>query len=549
MNFIETAFRLILDATWQMACIILVLLLLRPILSRHVSAHFLYLAWIAIAIRLIIPTAIPVRWSPFNLAGAKQATGSSLVGDTDPAQPGSDFTQGNVTVPVAAKQITHGHASPGRAPQRSLFQAAAVLWSGGALVLLLARAFAHWRFAARLRRDDALAECVLNAMDGELAAAFRRSRISLFFTDAIDGPALHGILRPKLLFPVGFLDKLTPTEIQLIVAHELGHYRRYDLVAQFLLQLARALHWFNPLVWVATRAARNDCELACDDYVMRRFGAIKPHVYGATLLKIFGMASPSTKAPLVLGIVESKHELKRRIQMIIARKSPTFTSSFVGGLFLALVAGIALTREAQAQQPTPSVLPAPTDVSAPSTAPTITSVPPTGWVKNGNYTPAYVVGVDRGQIHDGMPSAFVKCIKLVQEGAFGGMMQMCSPDNFKGKRLRVSAWMKTTDVSEKGAHIWFRVDGDEKGKMLQFDNMLNRAPVGSTDWHLYSVVLDVPANATALAYGFFVSGSGQAWVSDFKVEEVGLDVPNTNMDVEAIKGRDLPKTPVNLGFN
>ena len=76
--------------------------------------------------------------------------------------------------------------------------------------------------------------------------------------------------------------------------------------------------------------------------------------------------------------------------------------------------------------------------------------------------------------------------------------------------------------------------------------MDNRPVKGTADWQEASVVLDVPAGATALAYGFFVSGGGKMWVNGQKIEEVGPEVPSTNM--YAKKG-PLPKTPSNLGFD
>jgi biopolymer transport protein ExbD len=77
--------------------------------------------------------------------------------------------------------------------------------------------------------------------------------------------------------------------------------------------------------------------------------------------------------------------------------------------------------------------------------------------------------------------------------------------------------------------------------------MNGRPARGTTDWAQYSVVLDVPANAGALAYGFFVDGTGQVWVSGAKIEEVGEDVPSTNM--LGNRSAALPKLPFNLDFS
>ena len=199
-------------------------------------------------------------------------------------------------------------------------------------------------------------------------------------------------------------------------------------------------------------------------------------------------------------------------------------------MLLTLVFGLSFTPQIRAQ-------------SQDSAAnPKVTTKAPSGWWKNGSKPAAYLVGVDREETHDGLPSAYAKSIEPAIEG-FGGMMQMCDAHNFLGKRLRLSAWMKTEDAKDGGAHLWLRIDAKEGGAMLGFDNMDSRPVKGTTEWKNYSIVLDVPANADALAFGFFIDGTGRAWVSGVRLEEVGPDVPTTGASE-----KKWPIAPVNLNF-
>ena len=79
---------------------------------------------------------------------------------------------------------------------------------------------------------------------------------------------------------------------------------------------------------------------------------------------------------------------------------------------------------------------------------------------------------------------------------FGALSQFIRADDYRGKRVRFSAYVKTHDVSaaSSGAGLWMRVDGN--GGILAFDNMQNRPIMGTTDWKLVSVVLDVPNDAS-----------------------------------------------------
>lgn len=200
------------------------------------------------------------------------------------------------------------------------------------------------------------------------------------------------------------------------------------------------------------------------------------------------------------------------------------------------------TRRIEAPPPPPAALPAVESIPTPG----ITTTAPAGWAKNGSKPGAYVVGVDRLESFRGMPSAYVKSVVPGVDG-FGGMMQTTSAEDLLGKRVRLSGWIKTEEANDGGGHLWLRVDGKQSGTPLQFDNMDNRAVKGTTDWQPYSIVLDVPPESSALAYGFFVQGTGKMWVSGAKMEAVESDIPSTNTIVN--RTRSLPRTPVNLTFD
>ena len=133
------------------------------------------------------------------------------------------------------------------------------------------------------------------------------------------------------------------------------------------------------------------------------------------------------------------------------------------------------------------------------------------------------------------------------------MMQMTLAEDYLGQRLRMRGWIKTENADEGGGHLWMRVDGHQAGATLQFDNMDNRAVTGTSDWQECAIVLDVPANANAIAFGFFLKGRGKMWVSGTTIEPVGADVASTNrVTVTAqAKGparKTYPTAPINLGF-
>ena len=167
---------------------------------------------------------------------------------------------------------------------------------------------------------------------------------------------------------------------------------------------------------------------------------------------------------------------------------------------------------------------------------------PTGWFAAGDNPADYEMGSDTSVVHTGKSSGYIRSAKSSPRG-FGTLMQMFKADDYQGKRVRLSSYIKAEKV-ENWAGLWMRVDGPG-GAMLGFDNMQNRAIKGTTDWRKYDVVLDVPATSQNIALGILLSGRGEAWIDDVQLEVVGKDVPTTNLkDMNS----DLPRQPRNTGF-
>jgi hypothetical protein len=346
---------------------------------------------------------------------------------------------------------------------------------------------------------------------------------------------LFGVWRPRLLFPLGLADQLSDEELRLVVLHELGHLKRRDLFLQGLLVVSQAVHWFNPLVWLAGRLAREDRELACDEFVMAHTSNSGGHAYAKTLLRVLGLSRPGRSMLPAVGILETKNQIKQRIIMITKYQSTNARRLVLGAAsILAVSAGLLIADETG-------------NTSNAATPAAATSGAPKGWGKNGSDPEAYDVGIDPTQPYKKPVSVYVKSLDpKATEGKFGGMMQMCRAESFRGKRLKLSAYVKTRDVVGT-ANLWFRVDA-ENG-ILAFDNMNDRPIKGTTDWKEYSVVLDVPETATALAYGIFISGAGMAWLNDVQLVEVGSDVKSTNMEDVTSPQNKLPDAPQNLDFS
>jgi hypothetical protein len=166
---------------------------------------------------------------------------------------------------------------------------------------------------------------------------------------------------------------------------------------------------------------------------------------------------------------------------------------------------------------------------------------PKGWFHAGSHPRDYEMVIDRSEVHGGKASASLKSIAPETKG-FGTLMQTFKADKFRGKRVRMSGYVRSKDVNDWAA-LWLRVDGS-KGELLAFDNMQGRPIKGTSDWTRYEIVLDVPEDAQEIAFGLLLTGKGQAWMDDLNFEAVGKEVPTTAENPM----KKAPSGPVNLNF-
>ncbi len=183
----------------------------------------------------------------------------------------------------------------------------------------------------------------------------------------------------------------------------------------------------------------------------------------------------------------------------------------------------------------------------------ISAVPeqvPEGWfVHRDPASTRYTAFTDRSSRVEGEASGVLDSLGA-PEFQFGTLMQAVNAFPYRGKRVRLSAQVQSQD-SHKG-WLWLRADRSD-GTVVAFDNMSDRPIEGTTAWEVHEVVLDIPRDAVALAYGVGLRGGGKIWIDDVVLEEVGLEVSVTRASEIGTKKPPLPQdaispVSVNLGF-
>ncbi len=172
------------------------------------------------------------------------------------------------------------------------------LWGCGVAVLSL-RAILHWRGLSRLIRQGLPLPGWSQRLQ-QLCAQFGLGKVGLLYSTKIETPTLVGWIRPVILLPAAVALGFPAAQIELILAHELGHLRRWDHIVNLVQVIAETVLFYHPAVHWISRDLRDQREICCDELVLRMSKA-NPRDYVATLadleqLRLDGAAALALQA-------------------------------------------------------------------------------------------------------------------------------------------------------------------------------------------------------------------------------------------------------------
>ena len=153
--------------------------------------------------------------------------------------------------------------------------------------------------------------------------------IPVYSTAFLKSPIIVGLLKPCIYLPIHLISDYHESDMRYMLLHELQHYRHKDAIANYLMNFAGVLYWFNPFVWFALREMRNDREVACDTSVLKMLEEDDYENYGNTLINFIEKVSISP-FPFAASLSGNMKQIKRRIINIASYEKPTFYKKLKG---------------------------------------------------------------------------------------------------------------------------------------------------------------------------------------------------------------------------
>jgi beta-lactamase regulating signal transducer with metallopeptidase domain len=489
MNSLTAFFDWLLTASLRASLLTLAVGMVQFILCKHLSPRWRYALWLPVLVVLLMPVLPESRWSLESVMTEKpQIVEIAPAPLTTPLPPAdlppavADFTP--ASVPIDWQQIR------------------LLTWASGAALALLAGGLSFTRTLQRFQRtrQNASTETLAQLKDVAREVGLRRPP-RLLVASTINSPAVTGLLRPVLLLPAGFGHDFTPAEAHLILRHELTHLKRHDLPLNTLLCVLMALHWFNPLLWLAFFMARADREAACDAQVLENATPQRRSEYGHALLKIESAFTPFRLSLGFVGMLQRHASLRARIRSIA---SPTRTRPLGGLLATAGILGMTFLGITRAEKPAATEPPHEETKLIAIEVTTVHFKQDTSWDFDGRFK----------QLDPEDP-----------EASPGGQIALLSQED-----VRI---LKEKLQKEAGAEVSaYPRMVTQDGKEVMIRSVVNQPVLGGKDTHGKSLIAYVPI-------GFVAKFTPRALADD----RVAVDIDITDSRIvatETIQGSDYP---------
>ena len=304
-----------------MTVVIALLFVVNAIFAKKISAKIRYLMWIVIMIGLIMP----IR--PAIGDGVIDVPEFTTIPIEINALPTPENNSAGITeTPTAPLEVSDQNVETNE--QLSLQTIAFSIWATVAIGIIGYHIFQYIRFQRSIWRwstleDDENSLAIFEYVKQEIG--LQNCKVKLVICGFVSTSMLTGFLKPIILLPERNYDD---AELELILRHELIHYRRKDLWIKLLAVISVAIHWFNPLVYLMSSALQTECEASCDQEVLKISQLENRHSYVEVIIGMIG-DKKSGMTTFATNFYNRKKGIKKRLRGIMAGTTPNKSISYV----------------------------------------------------------------------------------------------------------------------------------------------------------------------------------------------------------------------------
>lgn len=305
----NTLFNTIINMSITGSVVIAAVIIIRFLLKK-LPKKYSYLLWSVVAFRLCVPVSFESIISIFQFKPL-QAHPGNVTPDSG-VMPYVPMPETAATAPQAAAPVQNTANVLGMTEVQQTVTITDVLpyvWLAGVVL------FALWGIVSYIRFNGLLSSSV-KYID------------NIYQSDRIETPLIFGIIKPKIYIPF----QMNTEYFSYVIAHERYHIKRFDYLVKLFAFFVLALHWFNPLCYLAFYLMSKDMEMSCDEKVLGSSENVKKN-YSYALLSF----ATDKKFPAPTPICFGEGSVKSRIKNILKFKKPTVAVTILAVLLCGLV--------------------------------------------------------------------------------------------------------------------------------------------------------------------------------------------------------------------
>ncbi|MBR3995218.1 MAG: peptidoglycan DD-metalloendopeptidase family protein [Clostridia bacterium] len=306
---LQDIFKAILVTSFIGTALTLVLALIKPITKRWFTSSWHYYMWLVVLVVMLLPIRISL---PGQIQSVPVLESNSQIAE----ETVSNVTNEPIQVTKQDLQLNSDKESNTYSRLENLkmfaydkFNIAAFIWFVSMMVLFLCKLIGYMIFLIKLRKYSDVISCP------ELMR-FTNKKIVTRTSDRISSPLMIGLFKPTLLLPK---TEMTPEQLDNVLAHEMTHFKRKDILYKWFICMVKCIHWFNPAIYYINKQVNIECEISCDLAVVKEMSEEQEICYINTILTLLAAGNLRTAA-LTTGMTSDKKTLKRRFTMIKNRK-------------------------------------------------------------------------------------------------------------------------------------------------------------------------------------------------------------------------------------
>ena len=188
------------------------------------------------------------------------------------------------------------------------------VWVSGVLLLALRAMGGWWQLESLRRRAQRVVPREVQRQFRHMCERMRVGhRVALRVSDEVISPLAMGVWRATVILPMSAILRMPPQELEAVLAHELGHIRRFDYLCNLLQTGVESVLFFHPAVWWLSRTVRERREVCCDEIAVEI--CTDPVVYAKALLRL--EEEKTAHLALAMALKGSDGLLLRRVTQIL----------------------------------------------------------------------------------------------------------------------------------------------------------------------------------------------------------------------------------------